>query len=54
MTHGISKSVTEKNKLYRKYLKTPNRKNEETYKKYKNKLNHLVKLAKKIIMKNNL
>ena len=47
MTHGISKSVTEKNKLYRKYLKTPNRKNEETYKKHKNKLNHLVKLAKK-------
>jgi hypothetical protein len=47
MTHGISISVTEKSKLYRKYLKTPNRKNEGTYKKYKNKLNHIVKLAKK-------
>ena len=28
-------------------MKTPNRKNEGIYKKYKNKLNHLVKLAKK-------
>lgn len=52
MTHAKSTNV--KSKLYRKYLKTPTKKNEETFKMYTNKLSHRIKIAKKIIMKNNL
>ena len=54
MTNGIFKSISNKNKLYKKFLKKPTHKNEIDYKKYKNKLNHVIKTAKKPIMKNNL
>ena len=47
MTQGISKSIEIKNKLYKKYLKNPSVKSETTYKKYKNKLKHLIKITKK-------
>ena len=47
MTQGISKSVEIKNRLYRKFLKNRNERNNNIYKKYKNKLNHLIKIAKK-------
>ena len=47
MTNGIFKSISKKNKLYKKFLKKPTRKNETDYKKYKNKLNHVIKNAKK-------
>ena len=43
MTQGISKSVEIKNQLYKKFLKNRNERN----KKYKNKLNHLIKIEKK-------
>ncbi len=47
MTRCIAKSVKQKNKLYKKYLQYPTEKNEKIYKKYKNKLNHVIKVAKK-------
>jgi hypothetical protein len=42
MTRCIAKSVKQKNKLYKKYLQYPTGKNEKIYKKYKNKLNHVI------------
>ena len=47
MTQGISKSVEIKNRLYKKFLKNRNERNYDIYKKYKNKLNHLIKIEKK-------
>ena len=48
MTNGLLKSVKRKNKLYKTFLKNPSGKNETKYKKYKNKLNHIIKISKKI------
>ena len=45
MTNSIIKSIRRKNKLYKKYHPTSN--NEHKYKVYKNKLNHIIKIAKK-------
>ena len=42
ITKGIIKSTIHKNKLYKRFLKKPSIKNEEIYKKYKNKLNHIL------------
>ena len=47
MTNCILKSVRNKNKLYKTFLMNRNSKNEQLYKKYKNKLNHIIKMAKK-------
>jgi hypothetical protein len=47
MTIGIFKYISKKNKLYKNFLKNPSYRNETTYKKYKNKLNHVIKTAKK-------
>ena len=47
MTKCIAKSVIKKNKLYKKYLHHPTANNENKYKQYKNKLNHVIKGAKK-------
>jgi hypothetical protein len=47
MTNGIFKSISKKNKLYKQFLKKATRKNETDYKKYKNKLNHVIKTAQK-------
>ena len=48
MTRCILKSVRNKNKLYKFFLDNPNDRNRQKYTKYKNKLNHIIKLAKKI------
>jgi hypothetical protein len=48
MTNCILKSVRKKNKLYKTFLKSSNRKNETLYKRYKNKLNHIIQLSKKL------
>ena len=48
MTRCILKSVRNKNKLYKSFLNNPNDRNRQKYTKYKNKLNHIIKLAKKI------
>ena len=47
MTNCIAKSVKKKNMLYKKYLNHPTIKNENNYKKYKNKLNHVIRMSKK-------
>ena len=47
ITRSIANSVMRKNKLYKKYLHHPTANNENTYKRYKNKLNHIIKGAKK-------
>ena len=46
-TKCILKSVRNKNKLYKTFLMNRNSKNEQLYKNYKNKLNHIIKMAKK-------
>ena len=48
MTRCILKSVRNKNKLCKSFLNNPNDRNRQKYTKYKNKLNHIIKLAKKI------
>ena len=52
MTQGISNSVEIKNRLYKKFLKNRNERNYNIYKKYKNKLNHLIKIEKKDYFEN--
>ena len=47
MTKCVLKSIKRKNKLYSKYLSDPNKINENLYKKYKNRLNHVIRLSKK-------
>jgi hypothetical protein len=47
MTKSIAKSVRTKNKLYKKFLCHPTTYNEQKYKQYKDKLNHIIKIAKK-------
>jgi hypothetical protein len=47
VTIGIFKSIFKKNKLYKNVLKKPCYRNETAYKKYKNKLNHVIKTEKK-------
>ena len=44
----ILKSVRNTNKLYKSFLNNPNNRNRQKYTKYKNKLNHIIKLATKI------
>lgn len=44
---GLLKSSIKKNKLYRKFLKNPTPYNCDTYKQYKNKFTHLLRIAKK-------
>ena len=47
MTKCILKSVKSENKLYKKLLNNPASKNELAYKKYRNKLNHVIRISKK-------
>ena len=54
MTKCILKSVRNKNKLYKSCLKNPNYINKQKYIKYKNKLNHIIKIAKKIFYEEQL
>jgi hypothetical protein len=46
LSKGLLKSVKMKNRLYKKYLSNPTLEHEMTYKRYKNKLNHSVRIAK--------
>ena len=48
MTKCIAKSVKKKNKLYKTLLNNPCKRNENLYKRYKNKLNQVIKVSKKI------
>ena len=48
MTNCIAKSVKKKNKLYKAYLNNPCKRNKNLYKRYKNKLNHVIKVSKRM------
>ena len=52
ITSGIRKSIKRKNKLYNKYLSTKNEYYKSKYKCYRNKLNHLQRISKKIYYEN--
>ena len=47
LTKALLKSIKTKNKLYKKYLQVPTVDNCSLYKRYKNKLNHTLRLAKR-------
>ena len=47
ITKGILKSRKTKNKLYKKFIKNPSKKNELAYKTYRNKFNKVKSVAKK-------
>ena len=44
---GLLKSISKKTRLYKKFIRSPSLSNEQIYKTYKNKLNHLIRLAKR-------
>ena len=44
---GLKKSSKRKETLYKKFLQNPTQQNEQDYKRYRNKLNHLIRIAKK-------
>ena len=52
LTKGILTSSNHKNILYKQFKKNPTVDNEITYKTYKNKLTHIIKLSKKNHYKN--
>ena len=47
ITPGLLKSINKKNRLYKKFITSPSLSNERKYKAYKNKLNHLIRIAKR-------
>ena len=47
LTKAIMKSLTIKNKLYKKTVKTPSSDNIQEYKRYRNKLSHIIRISKK-------
>ena len=47
LTKGILISCVQKNNLFKKLKKTPSQENELTYKTFKNKLTHLIRIAMK-------
>ena len=47
ISKGLKKSSKTKEILYRKFIKNPSHKHERNYKIYRNKLNHLIRIAKK-------
>ena len=44
---GLIKSSKTKEKLYKMFIKNPTKNNEQIYKKYRNQLNHLIRITKK-------
>ena len=42
---GLKKASKRKETLYKKFLKNPTQQNEQDYKRYRNKLNHLIRIA---------
>ena len=47
LSTGLLKSIKRKYSLYKKFLKSPSPFNESSYKTYRNKLNHYLRLAKR-------
>ena len=46
MSRGLLKSINKKNRLYKQFVRSPTTSCELKYKTYKNKLNHLIRIAK--------
>ena len=47
LTSGLLKSINRKNRLYKRLITSPKKSGELQYKTYKNKLNHLIRIAKR-------
>ncbi len=47
ISKGILVSVRKKNRLYKMFIKRPTARREQQYKAYKNKLNYLIRIAKR-------
>ena len=47
ISQGLKKSSKRKEALYKNFIKKPTQINERDYKRYRNKLNHLIRIAKK-------
>ena len=54
MTNGLCISIKRKNKLYRKFRKNPSCENNTSYKDFKNKLNHSIRIAKRLYFETKL
>lgn len=54
ITKGIAKSSKHRFKLYKSFIKNPSKGNEEKYKTYRNKLNHLIRRRRKTFTIRNL
>ena len=48
LTKGLMRSIRKKNNLYKRFLNDPNPRIEFKYKQYKNKLNHSLRIAKRL------
>jgi len=48
ISQGLLKSITRKNKLHEQYLSNPSPQKEEKYKRYKNQLNHSLRIAERL------
>ena len=46
LSPGLLKSINKKNRLYKEFIRSPTSSSERRYKTYKNKLNHLIRIAK--------
>ena len=47
LSPGLLKSINKKNRLYKEFIRSPTSFSERGYKIYKNKLNHLIRIAKR-------
>ena len=54
LSKGLLKSIKRKSKLCRRYINNPSVANENTYKRFKNKLNHLLRIAKREYYENQI
>jgi hypothetical protein len=48
LSNGVLNSIKKKNKLYKKILQNPTPQSETFYKTYKNKLNHSLRISKRL------
>ena len=48
LSNGLLNSIKKKNKLYKKFLQNPTPQSETFYKTYKNKLNHSLRISKRL------
>ena len=54
ITNGLLRSIRKKNNLYKRFLNNPNSQIEIKYKQYRNKLNHSLRIAKRLYFENKI